>query len=233
LNELVPAHAADAGKRVADRLTALASWLADDGVMIAIEPALRETSRVLHAARDVLAARSGSPSESAPSLHVFAPCLGPPRCPMLERERDFCHERVETALPPRLAAIARAAGLRESDLTYSYLTLHRMPRSLSELRADATLARAVSGQLRTKGKRELWLCGRSGAPRAMRLDRHESAANAAFEQAERGAVLSIDSASAALEQPRLRIEKDTHIVLEQVWQPCVDEPLVNDEVADA
>lgn len=232
LNELVPAHAPDAGARVAERLEGLASWLADDGVLIAIEPALRETSRVLHAARDAIVARAGSRSSSAPALHVFAPCLGPARCPMLERERDFCHERIETALPPRLAAIARAAGLRESDLTYSYLTLHRQPRSLSELRSDRTLARAVSGQLRTKGKRELWLCGPTGAPRAMRLDCHESDANAAFEQAERGAVLSLDSASTVLAQPRLRIEKEAHVALEQVWQPCPEHHPANDEVAD-
>ncbi|HKU37956.1 MAG TPA: small ribosomal subunit Rsm22 family protein [Polyangiales bacterium] len=207
LNELEAGGGAPA---LAEQLIRLSGLLRDDGVLIIIEPALRETSRALHAVRDVLAARNAAP-------YVFAPCLRRALpCPMLQRERDYCHERVPGALPERLAALARAAGLRDSDLTYSYLTLHRAPRSLHELRESPTLLRAVSGSLRTKGKIELWLCGAASAPRGMRLDRHESPANAAFEHAERGCVLDIEPGPSG-DDPRLRIAADTRVELLQSW----------------
>lgn len=207
LNEL---EAGGGAAEVAEQLIRLSGLLREDGVMLVIEPALRETSRALHAVRDVLAARGAAP-------YVFAPCLRRTLpCPMLQRERDYCHERVPGVLPERLAVLARAAGLRDSDLTYSYLTLHRAPRSLHELRESPTLLRAVSGSLPSKGKIELWLCGATAAPRGMRLDRHESPANAAFEQAERGSVLDITAAPSS-DEARLRIAADTRVLLLQSW----------------
>jgi hypothetical protein len=56
----------------------------------------------------------------------------------------------------------------------------------------------VSGPIVTKGKRELFLCGASeseeGASRlkVMRLDRHRDPANAAWDEAARGDVLTLE-----------------------------------------
>jgi SAM-dependent methyltransferase len=240
LNELNLASGSgtDAVRDAVARLSSLASHLSDDGVLLVIEPALRETSRTLHAIRDVLATRTEPP-------FVFAPCLHRTiGCPMLRRERDFCHERVPCALPEPLATLARGAGLRDTDLTYSYLTLHRAPRSLLELErssetserlddhqpsapahhprdealATGTLLRAVSGSLPTKGKIELWLCGETIAPRAMRLGRHASDENAAYELAERGSVLRIEPADCGEDGSRLRIGATTRVDLVQHWQ---------------
>ncbi|MET0389124.1 MAG: small ribosomal subunit Rsm22 family protein [Polyangiales bacterium] len=213
LNEL----AADGSQGDAlQRILAYAELLSEDGSLIILEPALRETSRALHALRDRLGARAASP-------FVFAPCLHTAPCPMLARERDFCHERIPYELPPSLAALAASAGLRERDLTYSYLTLHRQARSLRELgdaaapgSDPARLYRAVSGQLASKGKREVWLCGPSGAPRAMRLDRHARDHNAAFEAAERGCVASF-SGVADSDGARLRVTAESHVALVQAW----------------
>ncbi len=210
----------------AEYLRSLAELLAPGGVLLVLEPALRETSRFLHAVRDRLAARAAAP-------YVFAPCTRSASCPMLARERDYCHERVPHPLPPRLAELAQQAGLRESDLTYSYLTLHASPRSLRELQAGQTgaLYRAVSAPLPSKGKLELWLCGETGAPRAMRLDRHESAANAALAEAGRGAVVNIPAVQPTalggnnipavqpqLPAERLRIGAGTRIELPLRWK---------------
>jgi SAM-dependent methyltransferase len=194
--------------KLAERLIELSTRLSDDGVLIVIEPALRETSRALHAVRDLLVARKQAP-------HVFAPCLTHAACPMLARERDFCHERIPFALPPRLAELAASAGLRDADLTYSYLSLRKRPGSLRELAPEATLFRVVSGQIASKGKRELWLCGESGAPRATRLDRHRSTANAAFAGAQRGSILRM--ANAVPESASLRIQPETQLELVQDW----------------
>jgi SAM-dependent methyltransferase len=210
LNELhagAPLRAA----KLASRLVQLSASLDTGGVLLIIEPALRETSRALHEVRDIVVARGAAP-------HVFAPCLTHAGCPMLVRERDFCHERVPFQLPRALAALAASAGLREADLTYSYLSLRNQPGSLRELAPDATLFRAVSGQIASKGKTELWLCGEPGAPRAMRLDRHRSLENMAFEHAERGSILQLDGADPVEPGRPLRIQANSRVTLVQDWK---------------
>jgi SAM-dependent methyltransferase len=204
-----------AGEGAAATLISLSEHLSEDGVIVVLEPAVRETSRALHATRDQLAARDASP-------YVFAPCLHRKLgCPMLQRERDHCHERVPCVLPEPLAEIARGARLRDTALTYSYLTLHRQSRSLLEVSnrdSGATALRAVSGSLASKGKIELWLCGETLAPRGMRLDRHEAPENAAFERADRGSILRIEPAATPEEASRLRIGASARVELHQHWE---------------
>jgi ribosomal protein RSM22 (predicted rRNA methylase) len=172
-------------------LTALCQRLAPGGALIVLEPALRETSRALQHTRDALVAAARAP-------YVFAPCLHARPCPLLERERDWCHERIQLALPEDAATLARAAGLRDEDLTFSYLTLRNTPGSLAELRAgSAALYRVVGGPLITKGKRELLVCGSDQVRVLRRLDRKASQANQAFEQARRGSVLAVEAGDVA------------------------------------
>lgn len=219
LNEL---HGRLGTAELVSRVLECAQLLSDDGCLIILEPALRATSRALQALRDSLIERLHS--EQA-ALHVFAPCLHEGPCPMRVRERDYCHERIPCELPEPLAQLAASAHLRERDLTYSYLTLHRQARSLAELRSTQPLLRAISGQLTSKGKTEVWLCQPEHAARAMRLDRHRTPSNAAFEAAQRGSVLHISdlspgtpaapSAQATLRSTR--ITKDAQVELVQEW----------------
>ena len=136
---------------------------------------------------------------------------------MLVREHDWCHEDLSVDLPDWLVPIARAAGLRFQGLTFSYLVLRRDGASLASLHAAPSLLRDVSGVRRTKGKTERILCGRTagmeagGGLRAMRLDRAESESNAAWDEAERGDVLSFEP-PLVLERPR--VEKDTRVDLD-------------------
>lgn len=215
INELWLAHAGAARAARKDvlvqRVVELTRLLQPTGSLVIIEPALRETSRVLHALRDQLVARDDAP-------YVFAPCLRTEGCPMLARERDFCHERLPAELPRSLAQLAGAAGLRERDLTYSYLTLQPTRRSLRELGDPKRLFRAVSGQLKSKGKTEVWLCGDAGAPRAQRLDRHRSETNADFEAAERGCIVEIANAAQPTAGGTVRIDKTTCVRILQRWE---------------
>jgi ribosomal protein RSM22 (predicted rRNA methylase) len=193
LNEL--AHDdADPGLQNANVLRSLASLLASDGALIALEPALREPSRALQQARGHLIAGGGPP-------HVFAPCLHAGACPLLERERDWCHERLRVALPEPIAALARDAGLRAADLSYSYLTLCATPRSLSEIgevsdlpSAPSTLLRVVSAPLPSKGKLELCVCADGPLRKLRLLDRHARAHGALLERVGRGSVLRVRDA---------------------------------------
>jgi ribosomal protein RSM22 (predicted rRNA methylase) len=170
-------------------LTTLCERLAPGGALIVLEPALRDASRALQRARDQLVARAAAP-------HVIAPCLHARPCPMLERERDWCHARLPLALPESLAQLARAAGLRDEDLTFSYLTLRNEPRAFGVAAPiDQALYRVVGGPIGSKGKLELQLCGAGPVRLLRRLDRHASSQNAAIEAAHRGAIVALEADS--------------------------------------
>lgn len=178
-------------------LEALAPRLAEGGAVLILEPALRESTRELHRLRDGLEGWT-----------VAAPCIRTGPCPMLEGERDWCHEEEKVTLPPALVAVAKEAGLRGDRLRYSYLTLRRDGRRLAD-RAGDDGWRVVSQQLKTKGKLELFGCGHAGRVRFMRLDRHASEANEAFGDARRGQVIGVEGASER--KSGLRVEAATAV----------------------
>ena len=109
---------------------------------------------------------------------------------MLVAERDWCHQELAYALPPRLAAVARAAALRYEGLSYASLVLANEPRP----QEPPFAYRVVSDPLESKGKLELFGCGEPGYVRLTRLTRHATAGNAPFTEARRGDVLSVDTA---------------------------------------
>ncbi|HEY1557011.1 MAG TPA: small ribosomal subunit Rsm22 family protein [Kofleriaceae bacterium] len=176
LNELPPAARVPLVER------ALAA-LADDGALIAIEPALRDTSRALHELRDAMLARGA---------HVFAPCTRTAApCPALADPDDWCHEHRTLELPPRAAELARATHLRDSGLKLSYLVLRRTPLPLVP---QPGALRVVSAPHAGKGKLELVGCGDTGRVTLRLLRRNRSPANRAFDDASRGDVLVVAGA---------------------------------------
>lgn len=171
LNEL----AEDVARAVVER--ALAA-VADDGAVIAIEPALRTTSRALHAIRDALIARGA---------HIFAPCtrrIAP--CPMLANPDDWCHEDRALALPPRTAELARLTHLRDGGMKFSYLVVRSQPRDLV---GDPHAWRLVSAARIAKGKHEITGCSDRGHRALRLLKRHRTAENKELERAARGEVI--------------------------------------------
>lgn len=167
-------------------LIGLAERLSEDGALIVLEPALRDTSRALQAVRDVLVARAEAP-------FVAAPCLRAGPCPMLLGDRDWCHASLALALPGQVAEVARGAGLRFEGLRYSYLVLRRQSDSRTARLRDVpgVSLRVVGDALPSKGKVEAFACGEPGLVRLMRLSREESDENAGFDHVSRGDVLSI------------------------------------------
>lgn len=190
LSEMDVGDAADA--RVETHAALVAELLSEHvepaGSLVIVEPALRDRSRHLHRVRDALAARGLTP---------FAPCLHAAACPALARESDWCHEDLCVDLPDWLVPVARAAGLRREGLTLAYLVVQKDGSCLVDAVPPAgARVRAVSSLLRTKGKREIFLCGDfGGSParaRVMRLDRDASELNGRFERLGRGDLLTID-----------------------------------------
>ena len=156
----------------------------DDGAVIIIEPALRDTTRALHELRDAMIARGS---------HVFAPCTrrGAP-CPMLANPDDWCHEDRLVKLPPHTAEVARVTHLRDSGLKFSYLVLRRAATPLVE--AGGAAWRVVNTPTSPKGRFELLGCSDLGHVPIRLLRRNRSNTNGAIERARRGNVLVIADA---------------------------------------
>ena len=183
-------------ERIARRAALLveaAAQLAEGGAILVLEPALKQSARELMQLRDVLTARAAAP-------YVIAPCLHDAACPMLPSERDWCHQELPYALPPQLASVARAAGLRYEGLRYASLVLANRPRPVTQ----AAQHRVVSDRLESKGKLELFTCSEHGYVRLSRLSRDHSEQNAPFEEARRGDVLTVEGAPG-------RIGKDSKV----------------------
>lgn len=174
-------RAAPASERVAahaELLRAALDTVADDGVVFVLEPALKIGTRHLQAVRDALVAAG---------CGVIAPCPHAEACPMLARPQDWCHGWADGVLPEPLQPIARDAGLRWEGLTAAQLVLRRSPR------LDVDAARAVSPLSRTKGRSDAWWCTTAGTlTHVGRLDRHASAANAAWDDVRVGDAVSFD-----------------------------------------
>jgi small ribosomal subunit Rsm22 len=172
-----------AGRRLEALARRVLTWsrelLADGGLVVLVEPALRETSRALLGVRDRLLA-SG--------LSVIAPCFWTGPCPALARERDWCHDAAPVPSAPRV--------------DFSYLAL----RAAALPPPPSTAIRVVSDRLVEKGRLKIFGCGPSGRHAFVRLDRAASAANAAFDQLERGDVAAIGDARAATDGVRLAEE---------------------------
>ena len=176
LNELFVERAP--AERVALRARRVRAWstlLAPNGLLILIEPALRDTSRELLAVRDqVLTA----------GLHVVAPCFWTGPCPALALERDWCHDAAPVPSKPRV--------------DFSYLVLRAEP-----VPPSPTLNRVVSDPMPEKGRLRLFVCGPQGRHPLIRLTRYRGPKNAALDRATRGAALSIRETEAAADGLRV------------------------------
>ncbi len=151
----------------------------DDGALIAIEPALRDTSRGLHAIRDAMIERGA---------RVFAPCTRRcVPCTALVDPSDWCHEDRVLELPPTTRELARLTHLRDSGMKFSYLVLRKHPLDLVE--AGSSAWRAVSAPFIEKGKHELLGCSQQGRTTIRLMKRHRSEGNRDFERADRGDVV--------------------------------------------
>lgn len=194
LNELfLELSGHERAERRAQFLGQLAERLAPGGAIIIVEPSLRTSARELMQVRERLCQRHAK-------LSIVAPCVHHAACPMLPRERDWCHEALDFALPPHLVPIAQAAGLRFEGLHYAALVLRKAPR----VDASEPLLRIVSDPLPSKGKLELFGCGHAGLQRLVRLERERSSHNALFDSLRRGDVIALPEAARITREHTLR-----------------------------
>ena len=196
LNELFTSDEQRTEKRSRRVATLIQDWIAPNGFVILMEPALKETSRDLLRVRDRLL-------EMLP-LTVYSPCVHNQPCPAvaLGCTSDWCHEDRSWQTPSWIRQIDDRTGLRKNSLKYSYVVLNRMGLSIRDaalvetpsdapaLPAEHQVWRVVSERLEERGKSAAYLCGAEGRFRVTRLNKHASPANADFALLDRGQVVT-------------------------------------------
>jgi len=197
LNEMFLRDPDRIGKRTELVRNIMERLLAADGSCIIIEPALQETSR------DLLMVRDGIVDGGS---NVYAPCLVQGHCPALVNPKDWCHEDRRWDPPEVVRELDEATGLRKDSLKFSYLILRKDSRSFADVCGTASF-RVVSEPLPSKGKLELYLCGKEGRRLATRLDKDASIANGPFERLQRGDIVRIEGM--VIEERRFRIMKES------------------------
>jgi ribosomal protein RSM22 (predicted rRNA methylase) len=199
LNELYLRDQDRVARRIALVSRIVERLLAPEGSCIIVEPALRETSRELLMVRDGLV--DGG-------IAVYSPCLVQGSCPALENPKDWCHEDRPWEAPETIKEIDSRVGLRKDSLKFSYLVLRKDGRTLADACTEHSY-RVVSEPLISKGKRELFLCGREGRRIAARLDKDAVPGNKAFDSLLRGDVVNFSGL--VIEEKRFMITKDTQV----------------------
>ncbi len=152
-----------------------------EGVVVLIEPALRETGRALLELRDLLLA--------AGSWKALAPCLTQRPCPALTLAKDWCTAEARWTPPRHITQLAGATGLRADELlSFAPLVLAR------ESPPPARhVWRVVGVPPPEKGKRRFFICSDEGRLPLARLDKSASPANQAFDTLERGDLVRVGS----------------------------------------
>lgn len=218
LNELFTGDDQRIEKRSRRIAALIHDWLAPNGFLILLEPALRETSRDLLCVRDRLL-------DMLP-LTVYSPCVHSQPCPAVAPgcTSDWCHEDHAWQTPPWIRQIDERTGLRKSSLKYSYVVLNRMglsirdaalgvtPSDAQALPAENQVWRVVSETLEERGKAAAYLCGSEGRFRVTRLNKHASLANADFTLLDRGQVVSTGSLATKSVMDR-RVQAETPLCI--------------------
>jgi len=209
LNELFVGDEKRTQKRYELISTLVTKWLAPNGFLILIEPALRETSRELLLLRDLLLERT--------NLKIYSPCVHSLHCPAVASDNlsDWCHEDRPWSAPSLIRDIDVLVGNRKSSLKYSYAVFSRMGISVREsalwqARRESYLRhysqigkypessetpegphvwRVVSERMEEKGKSAAYFCGSKGRVKVTRLRKDRSDANEGFDGSDRGQVV--------------------------------------------
>lgn len=172
--------------------------LAEDGMLVLIEPALRETSERLERLRDVIASQS--------ARRIVGPCQHREACPLLAGKKFWCHDARAWQVPGMVQRINAVLNRTLWDMKYSFLLLGNgefLPSVPSP-----NLFRLTSSFTKEKGKLSATGCAADGSnPRYEILRNHiDPLELRALEKFERGDILQAESLRALGEARLFRIE---------------------------
>jgi hypothetical protein len=163
-NEATPEQMAGAAER------SLKEWerhVDDEGLIILVEPALKQQSRrLLEFRRELLALQSQGKGKD---FQILLPCLGDQACGALADPDDWCHEEVFWSRPSYLKRVDQLAGLDRRSLAFSYLVIVRSRRRRGEILTalkDVKRTDRLVSPTHWEGKeQEFYFCGPDGKKR--------------------------------------------------------------------
>ncbi|EKD42294.1 MAG: ribosomal small subunit Rsm22 [uncultured bacterium] len=155
-----------------------------NGRLILIEPALKNTSRDLQSVRDEIAVISKEG-------YVQLPCLNQNMCPLnIVNKRDWCHFYGAWEPPVFIKKLDKLIGNKNDWLKFSYIVLSPQPREWQRVLPKFEDSwRVISNQMPTNGKKEIVFCGPKGRYHLERLDKDKSAQNRMFDAMRRGDIV--------------------------------------------
>lgn len=123
------------------------------GALLALEPALFQTTRELLALRDALV-KQGHP--------VYYPCLWRGDCPALQSETSTCHAELGWIPPSLVQAVAYAAGLSKEELKMAVLVLGQKEEAWPAAPEGKTFRVVSDPMLSKNGRTRIFGCGPEG-----------------------------------------------------------------------
>ncbi len=186
-------------------LDGLGRKLADKGLLLVLEPALRETSERLEALRDGLAAGT--------RWQVLAPCPHAAPCPLRAGGEHWCHEVRRWQPPESLLYLNRHLHRSVETLKYSYLLLaegsHKRPPMPSRWRLISPLAEL-------KGRFIAAVCAPDGRRYTLEVPTRalKKAGKKELARWERGALLELRNAHPLGDGATLRVQPEDLVRVE-------------------
>jgi len=173
----------------------LENQLAPDGTAIIIDPGTKVSSKHLLLLRDRILKDT--------RLNLYGPCPNAGKCPLTEKSKNWCHEKVFWTPPPVIHTIDRITGFsKEKGLKYSYLTFNKSQSILSGLFPELVsekVFRVTSYLIKNKGEERLYVCNGKERLQLRRLNKNSSEKNTSFGNVVRGNLVFFD---------KLQIRKD-------------------------
>jgi len=200
LNELFhgAADAIEKRARYIDRICRI--HLVETGSCVVIEPALQSVSRSFHQVRERLIDAG---------WHLYSPCVADRPCPMLARDRDWCHQTIDWRRPSVVKQLDEMIGNRKERLKFSYAVFRKDEFRMTNGFSDTNLFRAVGDLQREKGKDMIYLCGRDQPLPHTLLKRDRTPENKSFLEINRGDLVEIKGET---ERERITTSNTVNIV---------------------
>jgi len=156
----------------------------ENGLVIIIEPAVRQLARRLVDLRDsVIADRK---------LTVLLPCLHDRECPLhnIRKQKEWCHQSIRWQPPEFVKIINQGLNREISMLKFSYLVISRKDFSIRHENQYLV----ISNLLTEKGKQKCFLCTQTGRQLLVRLNKNRTASNELFGKIQKGDIVSVSNA---------------------------------------
>jgi len=125
-----------------------------EGLLVLVEPALRETSERLEQIRDHVSGHGLG--------RIVAPCPHAAACPLLAEGQYWCHEVRKWIPPAATEYLNRTLHRQVQLLKFSFLVLSRMPSHATPRPTVPTQGRLVSPVAKVAGRLVFSLCGDDG-----------------------------------------------------------------------